>query len=70
MLTLNVLSANDTKDELFIDYQSGSVGFTVISEKAGQLDFSIEKDEWLQMKAFIEQAISREGKNKTCTTAD
>ena len=60
MLTLNVNSNNTSKDQLYIDYQSNSVGFTVISEKAGQLDFSIEKSEWHQMKLFIDSEIDRE----------
>ncbi len=43
--------------ELFIDYQSESIGFTVIHDK-DQFNFSIEREEWEQFKGFIETAIS------------
>lgn len=56
--------------ELFIDYQEGSVGFTVCTKKGLQFDFDCEIEEWHQLKSFIEQAISRDGKNKTRTNAD
>lgn len=67
MLSLCINGGKEDKDELLIDYQSSGVGFTVLSKEAGQIDFSIEKEEWNQLKTFIEQAISWEGKNKTST---
>ena len=62
MLSLCINGGKENKDELLVDYQSGGVGFTILSKDAGQIDFCIEKEEWNQLKTFIEQAISREGK--------
>lgn len=58
-LVLNT-KGNSGKAELFIDYQNGSVGLTTITDKELQFDFSLEKEEWEQMKTFIEQAMSRD----------
>lgn len=66
MLQLSLQSAkgNDGKAEMFIDYQSESIGFTVIHENK-QFDFSIEKEEWEQFKNFIETAM----KQDVCTAS-
>jgi len=70
-LVLNTPKASrDGSAELFIDYQSESVGFTVVTKDGLQYDFSCEVEEWQQLKSFIEQAISRDGKNKTRTNVD
>ena len=45
-------------------------GFTVVTKDGLQYDFSCEVEEWQQLKSFIEQAISSEGKNKTRTNSD
>jgi len=68
-LVLNTWKGNEAA-ELFINYQEGSVGFTVCTKTGLQFDFDCELEEWHQLKAFIEHAISREGKNKTRTNID
>ncbi len=45
------------KNELCIDHSDGSVGFTVLTEDEKQMDFSIELDEWKQLKTFIDDSI-------------
>ena len=60
MLLLNITSSG--KEEMFVSYQYGSVGFTITHEKQ-QFDFSIDKNEWEQLKLFIDDTIKRE-KNK------
>jgi hypothetical protein len=56
MLQLSLQSAGDDKATMLIDYQSESIGLTVI-HGGQQLDFSIEKDEWESFKGFIEKAM-------------
>ena len=51
------LVLRDEKSELCIDHQGGSVGFTVLTEDQKQLDFSIELDQWKQLKTFIDDSI-------------
>lgn len=51
------LVLRDKKNELCIDHQDGSVGFTVLFEGGVQLDFIIETDEWEQLKTFIDDGI-------------
>ena len=60
MLMLNITSSG--KEEMFVSFQSGSVGFTITNEKQ-QFDFSIDENEWEQLKFFIDDTIKRE-KNK------
>ena len=61
MLQLSLQSAtgNDGKAEMLIDYQSESIGFTILHENK-QFDFSIEKEEWEQFKMFVETAMKRD----------
>lgn len=61
MLQLSLQSGNGNsgKAKMFIDYQSESIGLTVIHEDK-QFDFSIEKCEWEQFKTFIETAMKSE----------
>lgn len=61
MLQLSLQSATgkEGKAEMFIDYQSESIGFTVI-HKEYQFDFSIKKEEWEQFKTFIETAMEQD----------
>ena len=47
---------NSGKAEMFIDYQSECVDFTVLSNDL-QFDFCIEKEEWELLKNFIETSI-------------
>jgi hypothetical protein len=63
MLQLSLQSGkgNDGKAEMFIDYQSESIGFTVIHENK-QFDFSIEKEEWEPFKNFIETEMLSDDK--------
>lgn len=58
-LALQSENGNSGKAEMFIDYQSESVGFTVIHENS-QFDFSIEKEEWEQFISFIETAMKKD----------
>jgi len=66
MLSLHLFSgkSNIGQSQMLIDYIDGSVGFTVITEAGTQLDFSVEKDEWKQLKTFIDDAIYEEEHNK------
>lgn len=45
------------KNELCIDHQDGSVGFTVLTDDGRQLDFSVELDQWEQLKTFVNDSI-------------
>lgn len=63
-LVLNSANKGEESAELFIDYQSGSVGFAVCTKTGLQFDFSCESEEWNQIKTFIEQAKSQESKTK------
>lgn len=58
-LTLQSPNGNSGKAEMFIDYQSECVGFTVVTADEKQFDFSIDKDEWEQFKAFIESSMKK-----------
>ena len=58
-LLLQSANSNNGKAEMFIDYQSESIGFTVLHENK-QFDFCIEKDEWEQFKVFVETAMKRD----------
>lgn len=60
MLQLSITSVG--LGEMYIDYQTGGIGFTVIHEKQ-QMDFHVDENEWEQIKSFIDDAIKRE-KNK------
>ena len=65
MIQLNIQSTqvDGAKAEMFIDYQSESIGFTVITNESKQFDFQIEKDEWNQFKTFIEIAMKLESES-------
>jgi hypothetical protein len=64
-LTLFAANGNNGTAEMYIDYQSKSVGFAVITEDKKRFDFSIEKDEWEVFKNFIElQMKVEEDENK------
>lgn len=58
-LTLQSAISNDGTADMFIDYQSECIGFTVIHDKK-QFDFSINKKEWQQFKKFIEDSMSQD----------
>lgn len=45
------------KNELCIDHQDGCVGFTVLTTDEKQLDFSVELDQWKQLKTFVDDSI-------------
>lgn len=45
------------KNELCIDHQDGSVGFTVLTQDEKQLDFGVEIEDWEQLKTFIDDSI-------------
>ena len=45
------------KNELCIDHQDGSIGFTVLTNDDKQIDFGIEIDQWKQLKTFIDDSI-------------
>lgn len=47
----------DKKHELCIDHDSGCVAFTVLTDDARQMDFTLELGEWNQLKAFIDDSI-------------
>ena len=64
MLSISIKGGKDQKEELLIDYDSGTLGFIVLTSDDKQVDFSIEKEEWNQLKVFIEQSISLEAKYK------
>ena len=51
---------SDGKAEMLIDYQSESIGFTILVDGSQQYDFNIEKDEWETFKNFIELEMRRE----------
>jgi len=60
MLQLALSSdSNSGKAEMFIDYQEGGVGFTIIHADY-QHDFSLEDDEWEMLTNFIEKAKTLE----------
>jgi hypothetical protein len=45
------------KNELCIDHQEDSIGFTVLTHDNLQLDFSIDIQEWNQLKKFIDDSV-------------
>jgi len=51
------LVLRDKKNELCIEHQDGSVGFTVLTDDNKQIDFSINVDKWKQLKTFIDDSI-------------
>ena len=52
----------DGNNEMTIDYQSGSVGFTVVLSDGSQVDFSIEDEDWEPFKNFIEAKMKQDDK--------
>lgn len=52
------------KDELCIDHSDGSVGFVVLNPDGLQIDFSVETEEWEQLKDFIDNSIREYERNK------
>lgn len=59
-LSVSISSSNSTRDDLLINYDDGTVGFTVISEKAGQLDFVIDIEDWKVLDSFIKHSWSKD----------
>ena len=55
-------SKDDKKYELCIDSQNSDVGFTLLQDDL-QVDFSIDKNQWGQLKTFIDDAIWEFEKN-------
>jgi len=51
------LVLRDKKAELCIDFQEGSVGFTMIDDSGNQYDFDATSEEWKQIKKFIDGQI-------------
>ena len=47
----------DGKNELCIDHDSGSVGFTVLLHDNSQLNFNVESDDWERLVGFIGDQI-------------
>lgn len=45
------------KNELCIDHQEGSIGFTCLTEDGNQIDFSTDEKGWERMKRFIDDDI-------------
>lgn len=52
-ITLSSATSSAGKAEMYIDYQSGGVGFTVIHNEF-QHDFNIEEEDWGLLIKFIE----------------
>ena len=45
------------KNELCIDHNEDTVGFTVLTEDDKQLDFIVDIKDWEQLKSFIDNSI-------------
>lgn len=52
---ISTISDNDSQDEIHFYASEYDVSVTVISEKAGQLDFSIDNDDWKRIELFVKQ---------------
>lgn len=62
MLTITTIGSDG---ELQIDYQSGSLGFTVITKDDRQLDFSVSREDWELIKLFIDKQIELSEKQES-----
>ena len=51
------LVLRDKKAELCIDFDSGSIGFTMIDDNGNQYDFTATSEEWKQIENFIDNQI-------------
>lgn len=63
MISLQMQSCNqgDSNATMIVEYSDGIVGLTV-THKDEQFDFTLDSDEWEQIKLFIETAIQQENK--------
>lgn len=59
MICLRVAEDGNGKGELFIDYQSDNVAFTVVDGDR-QYDFNLELKEWEWLKDFVDKQIEDE----------
>lgn len=61
MISLQIQSCNqgDSNATMIVEYSDGIVGLTV-TRKDEQFYFTLDSDEWEQIKLFIETAIQQE----------
>ena len=47
----------EDKNELCIDHQEGSIGFTCLTSDGVQIDFDTDEKGWESLKRFIDDSI-------------
>lgn len=70
MVSLSIKGGQDNKAEICLDLKGDCINFTVITESKDQIDFSVEIEEWEQIKDFIDKSINiSENINKSLNEA-